>query len=78
VVSELRDYLVREKRRLDAANPLFKERSREAEGVVAAVSSTVNATAPAADRLRARRAASGKPPKRSRQKPTTGKSRQTP
>jgi hypothetical protein len=54
VASELRDYLVREKRRLDAANPLFKECSREAEGLVAAISSTVNITAPAADRLRTR------------------------
>jgi hypothetical protein len=57
VASELRDYLVREKRRLDAANPLFKERSREAEDLVAAISSTVNTTAPAANRLRARLAA---------------------
>ena len=38
VASELRDYLLREKRRLDAANPLFKERSREAEGLVSAIS----------------------------------------
>lgn len=57
VASELRDYLVREKGRLDAANPLFKERSREAESLVAAISSTVNLAAPAADRLRARHAA---------------------
>jgi hypothetical protein len=54
VASELRDYLVREKRRLDATNPLFKERSREAEGLVSAISSTVNAAAPIADRLRAK------------------------
>ena len=52
VASELRDYLVREKRRLDVANPLFKERSREAEGLVSAISSTVNAVASIANRLR--------------------------
>ena len=60
VASELRDYLVREKRRLDAANPLFKERSREAEGLVSAISTTVNAVAPLAERLRAKLAAAAK------------------
>jgi hypothetical protein len=60
VAAELRDYLVREKRRLDAANPLFKERSRDAEGLVSAISTTVNATAPSADRLRARLTAAAK------------------
>jgi len=60
VASELRDYLVREKRRLDAANPLFKERSREAEELVSAISSTVNAVAPIADRLRAKLTAAAK------------------
>lgn len=57
VASELRDYLIREKRRLDAANPLFKERSRETEGVVTAISSIVNAVAPIAERVRAKLAA---------------------
>ena len=57
VASELRDYLIREKRRLDAANPLFKERSREAEGLVSAISSIVNVVAPIAERVRAKLAA---------------------
>ena len=57
VALEFRDYLIREKRRLDAANPLFKERSREAEALVSAISSIVNAVAPIADRLRAKLAA---------------------
>ena len=60
VASELRDYLVREKRRLDAANPLFRERSREAEELVSAISATVNAVAPIADSLRAKLAAAAK------------------
>jgi hypothetical protein len=60
VASELRDYLVREKRRLDTSNPLFKERSREAEGLVSSISATVNAVAPIADRLRAKLAAAAK------------------
>jgi hypothetical protein len=33
VATNLGDYLVREKARLDTINPLFKERSREAEGL---------------------------------------------
>ena len=57
VASEFRDYLVREKRRLDAANPLFRERSREAEDLVSAISSTVNAVAPIAASLRVKLAA---------------------
>jgi hypothetical protein len=36
------EYLTRHKNRLDAQNPLFKERSREAETVVRAVSQTVS------------------------------------
>ena len=39
--------------RLDAQNPLFKERSREAEMVVRAVSQIVNSTATAASRIKA-------------------------
>jgi hypothetical protein len=81
VASELRDYLVREKRRLDAANPLFKELSREAEGLVSAISSTVNAVAPIADLLRAKLAAAAKArraeqnaarPRRMRRQPRNG------
>ena len=46
VASQFRDYLVREKRRLDAGNPLFRERSREPEGLVSDISSTVNLASP--------------------------------
>ena len=48
------DYLVRHKNRLDAENPLFKERSREAEGLVRAVTQVVNSTASIARNLKAR------------------------
>lgn len=47
------EYLTRHKNRLDAQNPLFKERSREAEMVVRAVSQIVNSTATAASRIKA-------------------------
>jgi hypothetical protein len=58
VASLFADYLVREKSRLDAENPLFKERSREAENIVRAVTSVVNLTARAASRQRERMLAS--------------------
>ena len=54
VASMTADYLVRHKTRLDADNPLFKERSREAERVVVAVTQIVNATANAASVMKAR------------------------
>jgi hypothetical protein len=50
VASMFADYLAREKTRLDAQNPLFKERAREAESIVRAVTHTVNVNAPAARR----------------------------
>ena len=76
IASMVADYLVRHKNRLDAANPIFKERSREAEGVVRAMSHIVNTTANIAASLRAKiaaaakvraaaAAAAGKPDKRS-------------
>jgi hypothetical protein len=55
VASILADYLVREKARLDAQNPLFRERSREAEGLVRAITQTVNSTQRVAATIRARR-----------------------
>ena len=64
--------------RVDAANPFFKERPREAAEVVSAFSSTVNAVAPIADRVRAKLAAAAKArrseenaarPKRTRARP---------
>ncbi|MCG8510436.1 MAG: hypothetical protein MI741_14520, partial [Rhodospirillales bacterium] len=54
VASMTADYLVRHKNRLDAENPLFKERSREAENVVRAVLSVVNSTKKAASRQKSR------------------------
>lgn len=42
VASIFSEYLVREKNRLDAQNPLFKERSRVAESLVKAITHTVN------------------------------------
>lgn len=48
------EYLIRHKNNLDRKNPLFKERSREAENVVRAVNHAVNATAGAASKERAR------------------------
>jgi hypothetical protein len=48
------DYLIRHKNRLDAENPLFKERSREAEMIVRAVTHVVNSTAIAANRQKFR------------------------
>lgn len=54
VASLLADYLVRDKTRRDNQNPLFSERSREAESMVRAVTSTVNETSAAANRQRVR------------------------
>jgi hypothetical protein len=54
VASMTADYLIRHKNRLDAENPLFEERSREAEMVVRAVSHIVNLTATAASRQKSR------------------------
>jgi hypothetical protein len=54
VAGILADYLVREKARLDAQNPLFRERSREAEGLVRAITQTVNLSQRAAANIRAR------------------------
>src|SRR5262249_9053551 len=71
VASMMGDYLVRHKNRLDAENPLFKERSREPEALVRAVTHGVNVPAGAADRARlaaARRAAARLP----RSLPRTG------
>jgi hypothetical protein len=66
VASMVADYLIRHKNRLDAENPLFKARAREAERLVHSVTGAVNATENAAARERgkitavakARRAAS--------------------
>jgi len=48
------DYLVREKARLDSFNPLFRERCREAETIVKAVTQTINASAAVVKRIRSR------------------------
>lgn len=65
------DYLVREKARLDQQNPLFRERCREAEELVKAVTHAVNLTRTLAANLRTRKrskpdAASPKPQRPSR------------
>jgi hypothetical protein len=54
VASILADYLVREKARLDAQNPLFRERCREAENLVRAITQAVNSTQRVAAGIRAR------------------------
>ena len=54
VASIFADYLVREKARLDAQNPLFRERCREAENLVRAITQTVNFTQGIAEGIRAR------------------------
>jgi hypothetical protein len=54
VASMFADYLVRTKAYLDAQNPLFKQRAREAESLVRAITGTVNATASAALRIKER------------------------
>jgi hypothetical protein len=48
------EYLISHKNRLDVQNPLFKERSREAEKVVRAVTKIVNSTATAVNRVKTR------------------------
>jgi hypothetical protein len=68
VASMFAEYLVRTKNFLDAQNPLFKERAREAETVVKAITSTVNATAPAATAMKNRLIAAAKE-KRKSQRP---------
>jgi hypothetical protein len=54
VASIAADYLVRHKKKLDSENPLFKERCREAEGLVRAVTQVVNSTAFAANAQKVR------------------------
>jgi len=60
VSSMFADFLVREKTRLDAQNPLFKERSREAESLIRAATSVVNTTEPIAASIKARNLAAAK------------------
>jgi hypothetical protein len=55
--SLMADYLVREKNRLDARNPLFRERAREAESLVRAVTNVVNESAAQPGAKKARLAA---------------------
>jgi hypothetical protein len=50
VASLFVDYVAREKRRLDSQNPLFVGRSRQAEILVRAITTTVNAAAPSGGR----------------------------
>lgn len=54
------EYLIRHKNRLDAGNPLFKERCREAERLVRGMSNLVNQTSNAAANLRAKNIAAAK------------------
>jgi hypothetical protein len=61
VASILADYLVSERARLDAQNPFFRERSRQAEGLVRAITQTVDSTQRAAATIRARY--SNRPPR---------------
>lgn len=60
VASIFADYLVREKSRLDSQNPLFRERCRESENLVKAVTHAVNLHQGIADRIRSRRRAAPK------------------
>ena len=60
VASMFAEYLVRAKAFLDTQNPLFRGRSREAEGLVRAITGTVNTTAPAAALQRKRHLAAAK------------------
>jgi hypothetical protein len=46
------EYLVREKNRIDAENPIFRARARESEEVVKAITATANAGALTAERIR--------------------------
>jgi hypothetical protein len=55
VAGVLGNYLVREKSRLDAENPIFHERCREAEDLVRAITHTVNVTQRVVERIRTRR-----------------------
>src|SRR5262249_45986538 len=57
VASLFADYMVREKARLDAQNPIFRVRCREAEPLVKNLTHTVNLFQGKADRLRAQREA---------------------
>lgn len=54
VVEIFSEYMVREKLRLDQANPIFKARSREAENIVKALTGMVNQFRPVVDKIRAR------------------------
>ena len=54
VASMVGDYLTRHKNSLDAKNPLFRERSREAERIVVDVTRAVNTTLAAANRQKSR------------------------
>jgi hypothetical protein len=56
VASMLLEYLIRHKNRLDAANPLFKARCREAEHLIRSISHAVNSTRKIAAGLRAKSA----------------------
>lgn len=57
VASMLLEYLIRHKNRLDAANPLFKARCREAENLIRSISDAVNSTRNIVAGLRAKSAA---------------------
>jgi hypothetical protein len=69
VASMFADYLVRTKNYLDAQNPLFAERAREAETVVKAITGAVNATAPAATTMKKRFIAAAKEKRRGQREP---------
>ena len=56
VVAELANYLVSEKVRLDALNPVFRTRCRQAERLIQAVTHTVNTNSSKAARERAENA----------------------
>ncbi len=60
VAAMVAEYLIRHKNRLDAANPLFKERCREAERLVRSISHVVNLTSNAAANQRAKNIAAAK------------------
>jgi hypothetical protein len=56
VATILAEYLVRERARLETQNPLFRERSRETEALVRAISQTVSSTRRSPGSVRAGRA----------------------
>jgi hypothetical protein len=69
VASMFAEYLVRTKAFLDAQNPLFRERSREAENLVKAITTSVNAAAPAAAAMKQRLIAAAKEKRKSQPQP---------